>query len=115
MKNTREIPKSSDGLFENNPKIFVLPLFSSNSLEGKRQITESPAGTVGIHSLVHRSLSDPFVPTHSRRRKCLILRRLLIPFCSHFPQQRSSVGVKSLHRANFQCPSTPSQYPVASR
>ena len=49
-------------------KIFVLPLFSSNSLEEKRQITESPAGTVGIYLLVHRS-SDPFVPTHPRRVK----------------------------------------------
>ena len=46
---------SSDSLFKKNPKIFVPPLFSSNSLEEKRQITESPAGTVGIHSLVHLS------------------------------------------------------------
>ena len=36
---------------------------------GKKQITEGLAGTVGIHSLVNRSLSDQFVPTHSRRRK----------------------------------------------
>ena len=91
-----EIPKSSDSLFEKNPKICVLPLFSSNSLEEKRQITESPAGTVGIYSLVHRSISDPFVPRHPRRRKSLVLRRLLTPFRSYLSQQRSNVGFQSV-------------------
>ena len=80
---------------------FVLPLSYSNSLEGKRQITEIPARTVGIYLLAHRSLSDPFLLTHPRRRKGLVLRRLLIPFRSHIPQQRSSVGVKSLRRDNM--------------
>ena len=91
-----EIPKSSDSLFEKNPKICVLPLFSSNSLEEKRQITESPAGTVGIYSLVHRSISDPFLPMYPWRRKGLVLRRLLMPFHSYLPQQRGNVGFQSL-------------------
>ena len=96
MKKYEEIPMSSDSLFEKNPKIFVLPLFSSNSLEEKRQITESPAGTVGIYSLVHRSISDPFVPMYPWRRKGLVLRRLLMPFRSYLPQQRGNVGFQSL-------------------
>ena len=33
-----KIPRSSDSLSENNPKIFVLSLFYSNSLEGKDRI-----------------------------------------------------------------------------
>ena len=32
-ENHEEIPRSSDALFENNPKVFELPLFSSTSLE----------------------------------------------------------------------------------
>ena len=31
-----EIPKSSDALFENNPKVFELPLFSSTSCQKKK-------------------------------------------------------------------------------
>lgn len=31
-----EIPKSSDALFENNPKVFELPLFSSTSCQKKQ-------------------------------------------------------------------------------
>ena len=47
-------------LFEKNPKVFELQLFSSNYLENlviKRKITGTPAETVDINSVVHRSLA----------------------------------------------------------
>ena len=59
-----EIPRSSDSLFEKNPKVFELQLFFSNSLKDlvkKSKITESPAETVDISSVVHHSLRDRFV------------------------------------------------------
>ena len=54
-------------LFENNPKVFELPLFSFNSVEDlvrKNKISGTPTETVNTYSVVHRSLSDPFVPTY---------------------------------------------------
>ena len=58
----------------------------------KSKITGTPAETVDISSVVHRSLCDPFVPTH---RQGSVLSRLstlaLVRF--HRSQQRSSVGV----------------------
>lgn len=51
----KEIPRSSYGLFEKNPQVFVPPLFSSNFLEEKSKITEIPAETVDMYSVVHGS------------------------------------------------------------
>ena len=59
-----EIPRSSDSLFENDPKVFERPLFSLNSLEdlvSKIKIRRTPAETVDLYSVVHCSLSNPFV------------------------------------------------------
>ena len=59
-----EIPRSSDSLFEKNPKVFELQLFFSNSLKDlvrKSNITGTPAETVDISSVVHRFLRDHFV------------------------------------------------------
>ena len=58
-----EIPRSSDSLFEKNPKVFELQLFFSNSLKDlvkKSKITGTPAETVDISSVVHHSLRDRF-------------------------------------------------------
>ena len=59
-----EIPRSSDSLFEKNPKVFELQLFFSNSLKDlvrKCNITGTPVETVDISSVVHRFLRDHFV------------------------------------------------------
>ena len=59
-----EIPRSSDSLFEKNPKVSELQLFSSNSLKDlvrKSKIAGIPAETAEISSVVHRSLRDQFV------------------------------------------------------
>ena len=59
-----EIPRSSDSLFEKNPKVFELQLFFSNSLKDlvrKCNITGTPAETVDISSVVHRFLRYHFV------------------------------------------------------
>ena len=59
-----EIPRSSDSLFEKNPKVSELQLFFSNSskdLVKKSKITGTQAETVDISSVVHRSLRDQFV------------------------------------------------------
>ena len=59
-----EIPRSSDSLFEKNPKVSELQLFFSNSskdLVKKSKITGTPAETVDISSVVHHSLRDRFV------------------------------------------------------
>ena len=69
---------SSDSLFEKNPKIFVPPVFSSNSLEEKRQITESPAGTVGIYSLVH--LSNLLLHSNGKQNKNFIAFKTKLTF-----------------------------------
>ena len=53
-----EIPRSSDSLFEKNPKVFELQLFFSNSLKDlvkKSKITGTPAETVDISPVVHHS------------------------------------------------------------
>ncbi|RMX39312.1 hypothetical protein pdam_00017862, partial [Pocillopora damicornis] len=44
-------------------EVFELPLFSLKDLVRKGKITGTPTETVDISSVVHRSLSDPFVPT----------------------------------------------------
>ena len=70
-----EITMSNDSLFDNNPKVQELPLFSSNSLEDfvwKSKITGTLAEIEDISSVVHRLLSDLFVPTHRRRRMGLV-------------------------------------------
>ena len=54
-------------LFEKNSKVFEQQLFSTNSSEAlvtKSKITGTRAETVDISSVVHCTLSDPFVPTH---------------------------------------------------
>ena len=64
-KKHEEISSSSDSLFEKNPKVFELQFFFSNSLKDpvrKSKITGTPAANVDISSVVHRSLSDQFVP-----------------------------------------------------
>ena len=63
-KKHEEIPSSSDSLFEKNPKVFELQFFFSNFLKDlvrKSKITRTPAETVDISSVVHRSLRDQFV------------------------------------------------------
>ena len=85
MKNTRKSLGRVIVCLRTIPR-FLCCHFLLELLGGEGQITESPAGTLGIYSLVHRSLSDLFVPTHSRRREGLVLRRLLMPFRSHLPQ-----------------------------
>ena len=58
----------------------------------KSKVTGTPAETVDISSVMHRSLYDPFAPTH---RQGSVLSRLstLALVRSHRSQQRSSVGV----------------------
>ena len=59
-----EIPRSSESLFEKNPKVFELQLFFWNPLKDlvmKSKIMETLAETVDISSVVHRSLMDQFV------------------------------------------------------
>ncbi|RMX43129.1 hypothetical protein pdam_00006851 [Pocillopora damicornis] len=68
---------SCTSLFQKNSKVFGLPL-SSNSLYNlvrKSKITGAPAESVDIYSFMHRSLSDPFVPTHRRKREGSVLSR----------------------------------------
>ena len=90
-----EIPRSSDSLFENDPKVFERPLFSLNSLEdlvSKIKIRRTPAETVDLYSVVHCSLSNPFVPYH-RRRMGSVLSRISTLVRSQRSQQRGNVGV----------------------
>ena len=61
MKSSAEIEiedilRTSDSLLEKNLKIFVLLLFSSNSLEKKGNITENPAETVGKYIQISASV-----------------------------------------------------------
>ena len=51
-----DIPRSSDSLLEKNPKVFVLLLFSSNSLGKKGNITENPAENVGKYIEIRTSV-----------------------------------------------------------
>ena len=91
-----EIPRSSDSLFEKNPKVFKPSNFSLNSLEDlvrKSKITGTPVETVDINSVVYRSFSDLFVPIHLRRRKGLILSRFSTYVRSHWSKERSNLGV----------------------
>ena len=91
-----EIPRSSDSLFEKNPKVFEPSNFSLNSLEDlvrKSKITGTPAETVDINSVVYRSFSDLFVPTYLRRRKSLILSRFSTHVRSRWSKERSNLGV----------------------
>ena len=63
MKNI-VFPRLSDNLFGKNLKVSELQLFFSNSskdLVKKSKITGTPAETVDISSVVHRSLRDQFV------------------------------------------------------
>ena len=65
---------------------------SSRNFYPRKEVTGTPAETVDISSVVHRSLYDPFVLTH---RQGSVLSRLstLALVRSHRSQQRSSVGV----------------------
>ena len=90
-----EIPRSSDSLFENDPKVFERPFFSLNSLEdlvSKIKIRRTPAETVDLYSVVHCSLSNPFFPYH-RRRMGSVLSRISTLVRSQRSQQRGNVGV----------------------
>ena len=81
-----EIPGLSDSLFEINPKVFELPLFSSTSLNDlvrKSKITGTPAETVDINSVVHRSLATHLYLLSCRRRKGPGLSRLSMLVRSH--------------------------------
>ena len=81
-----EIPGLSDRLFEINPKVFELPLFSSTSLNDlvrKSKITGTPAETVDINSVVHRSLATHLYLISCRRRKGPVLSRLSMLVRSH--------------------------------
>ena len=52
---------------EKNPRVFERLLFSSNSLKKlvrKSKITGTPAENVDMYSVLHRSVSDPFLPTN---------------------------------------------------
>ena len=63
-KKHEEIPRSSDSLFEKNPKVFELQFSFSHSLKDlfrKSKITRTPAETVDTSSVVHRSLRDQLV------------------------------------------------------
>ena len=73
------LTRLGDSLFEKNPKVCELRLFSSNSLEDlvrKSKITGTLAETEDMYSVAHRILSDPFVPTHRRRGKGSVSSRL---------------------------------------
>ena len=68
----KEIARSRNNLSRKIQIFFELPLFSSNSSEGlvrKSKITGTPEENEDIYSVVHRSVSDPFVPIHRRIRK----------------------------------------------
>ena len=49
----------------------------------KSKITVTAAENVDIYSVVHRSLSDPFLPSHRRRREGSVLSRLSTLVRSH--------------------------------
>ena len=79
-----EIPRSSDSLFEKNPKVSELQLFFSNSskdLVRKSKITGIPAETVDISLVVHRFLRNQFLSNTghfanvSLRKRPLSLRK----------------------------------------
>ena len=68
VKNMRKFPSQVIVCFENNPKVFEQPLFSSTSLDDlvrKSKIT----GTLNIYSVVHRSLIKQLVCTYSLSQK----------------------------------------------
>ena len=91
-----EIPRLSDSLFENNPKVFELPLFTSTSLNDlvrRSKITGTPAETVDINSVVHRSLATHLYLLSCHKREGPVLSRLSMLVRSHWSQQRSNVYV----------------------
>ena len=59
-----EIPKSSDALFENNPKVFELPLFSSTSLEDLVIKSKIMGWLVTYYAVIYipKCSSTPFQP-----------------------------------------------------
>ena len=68
VKNMRKFPSQVIVCFENNPKVFEQPLFSSTSLDDlvrKSKIT----GTLNIYSVAHRSLIKQLVCTYSLSQK----------------------------------------------
>ena len=74
---------------EKNPRVFERLLFSENSLKKlvrKSKITGTPAENVDIYSVLHRSVSDPFLPTNLVRMS--ELRR-------YSKQTLSNIGSKS--------------------
>ena len=59
-----EIPRSSDALFENNPKVFELPLFSSTSLEDLVRKSKIMGWLVTYYAVIYipKCSSTPFQP-----------------------------------------------------
>ena len=81
-----EIPRLSDRFFENNPKVFELPLFTSTSLNDlvrRSKITGTPAETVDINSVVHRSLATHLYLLSCHKREGPVLSRLSMLVRSH--------------------------------
>ena len=63
-ENHEEIPRSSDALFENNPKVFELPLFSSTSLEDLVRKSKIMGWLVTYYAVIYipKCSSTPFQP-----------------------------------------------------
>ena len=59
-----EIPRSSDALFGNNPKVFELPLFSSTSLEDLVRKSKIMGWLVTYYAVIYipKCSSTPFQP-----------------------------------------------------
>ena len=72
-----EILKSSDSMFEKNPKVSELQLFFSNSMKDRVKKSKITPGNSGRKSsVVHRSLRDRFVSLIVTVRKISVLSRL---------------------------------------
>ena len=77
--------KNKKKSLEKNPKVFELPITSQTPgriLSGKASTPEENMA-IYIYSVVYRSLSDPFVPTHRRIRKDIVLSRFAALVRSH--------------------------------
>ena len=66
---------------------------SDKNFSSKSKITRTPAETVDINSVVHRSLSDLSVPSYRRRRKVSLFSRLSTLVRFYWSQKRSNEGV----------------------
>ena len=71
-----EIRRLSSALIEKkNPKVFQPLLFCSNSVK-KHVIKKSKITGTWAYLVVHRYLSDRFVPSRRHRKRDLLLNRL---------------------------------------